>query len=241
MSLEGTRSSVRALRLTGLDTVACEQLLEEKEVVGTPEERVRLVEAYAGNPLALKVVAETIADLFAGEIGPFLKQGTAIFGSIQELLAEQISRLSAVEQTVLRWLAIGREPLSLEELLGLLVAPKPQGQVLAAVDSLRRRSLIERGKLPGSLTLHAVVLEYVTGLLIEEATSELVQGRLTRLIEHGLCQAGASKSGSSWLRSWHACAVCTRGEPKWRSTCSPCSPCCANGPSTLRAMDRRTW
>ncbi len=191
VSLEGTRSSVRALRLTGLDTVACEQLLEEKEVVGTPEERVRLVEAYAGNPLALKVVAETIADLFAGEIGPFLKQGTAIFGSIQELLAEQISRLSAVEQTVLRWLAIGREPLSLEELLGLLVAPKPQGQVLAAVDSLRRRSLIERGKLPGSLTLHAVVLEYVTGLLIEEATSELVQGRLTRLIEHGLCQAGA--------------------------------------------------
>jgi len=30
-----------------------------------------LVEAYAGNPLALKIVAETITDLFAGEIGPF--------------------------------------------------------------------------------------------------------------------------------------------------------------------------
>jgi WD40 repeat protein/transcriptional regulator with XRE-family HTH domain len=189
--LEGARSPIRALRLTGLDVVACEQLLAEKGVVGTPEERARLVEAYAGNPLALKVVAETIADLFAGEIGPFLKQGTAIFGGIEELLAEQIGRLSAVEQTVLRWLAIGREPLGLEELLALLVAPLPQGQVLAAVDSLRRRSLIERGKLPGSLSLHAVVLEYVTGLLIEEATSELKQGRLSRLIEHGLVQASA--------------------------------------------------
>ena len=185
--LEGTRT----LRLAGLDAIACEQLLEEKEVVGTPEERARLVEAYAGNPLALKVVAETIVDLFNGEIGPFLKQGTVIFGGIQELLAEQISRLSAVEQTVLRWLAIGREPLSLEELEALLVAPRLQGQVLAAVDTLRRRSLIERGKSPGSLTLHAAVLEYVTGLLIEEATSELVQGRLSRLIEHGLVQAGA--------------------------------------------------
>src|SRR5712692_2296336 len=179
--LEGTRSPVRALRLAGLDDLACEQLLAEKGVVGTPEEQAHLVEVYAGNPLALKVVAETIVDLFAGSIGPFLKQGTAIFGGIQELLAEQVSRLSAVEQTVLRWLAIGREPLGLEELLALLVAPLPQGQVLAAVDNLRRRSLIERGKLPGSVTLQSVVLEYVTGLLIEEATSELAQGRLSRL------------------------------------------------------------
>ena len=38
-----------------------------------------------------------------------------------------------------------------------------------------------------------MVLEYVTGLLIEEATSELVQGRLSRLIEHGLAQAGAKE------------------------------------------------
>ena len=62
---------------------------------------------------------------------------------------------------------------------------------LSAVDTLRRRSLIERGKLPGSVTLHAVVLEYVTRLLIEEATSELTQGKLSRFIEHSLVQAGA--------------------------------------------------
>ena len=47
----------------------------------------RLVETYAGNPLALKVVTETISDLFAGEIGPFLRQSMVIFGSIGELLA----------------------------------------------------------------------------------------------------------------------------------------------------------
>src|SRR5256886_2893173 len=116
-----------------------------------------------------------------------------MFGSIQELLAEQVNRLSAMEQTVLRWLAITREPLSFEELLALLVASRPTGQPLEAMDSLRRRSLIELGKLPGSLTLQSVVLEYVTGLLIEEATSELVQGRLSRLIEHGLAQAGAKQ------------------------------------------------
>ena len=189
--LEGTRSRVRALRLAGLDAVAGAQLLAEKEVIGTPQDRVRLVEVYAGNPLALKVVAETIVGLFAGEISLFLEQSTVIFGGIQELLAEQVNRLSAMEQTVLRWLAITREPLSFEELLALLVASRPTGQPLEAMDSLRRRSLIELGKLPGSLTLQAVVLEYVTGLLIEEATHEIEQQKLDRLIEHGLSQAGA--------------------------------------------------
>ena len=65
--LEETHSRVRALRLVGLDADAGAQLLAEKGVVGTPQERARLVETYAGNPLALKVVTETISDLFAGE------------------------------------------------------------------------------------------------------------------------------------------------------------------------------
>src|SRR6266566_8736710 len=189
--LEGSRSPVRALRLAGLEPDACEQLLADKEVVGTSQERARLVQAYAGNPLALKIAAETIADLFAGKIGLFLKQGMVLFGGIGELLAEQVARLSAVEQTALRALAIGREPLSIEELQALLVAPRPAGQMLEAIDTLRRRSLIEPGKLPGSVTLHEVVLEYVTERLIEEVTSEIEQGRFSRLLEHGLCQAGA--------------------------------------------------
>jgi WD40 repeat protein/transcriptional regulator with XRE-family HTH domain len=189
--LEGTRSPVRALRLSGLDVDACVHLLAERQVLGTREEQARLVEAYAGNPLALKVVAETITDLFDGSIGPFLRQGTMVFGSIQELLAEQISRLSVGGQTVLRSLAIAREPLDPQELLSLLVTPLPPGQVLSAVDGLRRRSLIERGQRPGSVTLHPVVLEYVMELLIEEAVSEIAQGRLSLLIEHGLSQARA--------------------------------------------------
>jgi WD40 repeat protein/transcriptional regulator with XRE-family HTH domain len=193
VQLEGMHSPVRALHLAGLEPDACQQLLADKELVGTPEERARLIQAYAGNPLALKIVAETIADLFAGEIDLFLKRGMVIFGSIGELLAEQVARLSAVEQTALRSLAIGREPMGFEELLSLLVAPMSQGQMLSAVESLRRRSLVERVKLPGSFTLHPVVLEYMTGLLIEEATSEIKQGRLSRLLEHGLCQAGAKE------------------------------------------------
>src|SRR5205823_1673914 len=53
--------------------------------------------------------------------------------------------------------------------------------------------LIERGQRPGSFTLQAVVLEYVTAVLIAQASGEIQQGRLSRLIEHGLSQAQAKE------------------------------------------------
>ena len=80
---------------------------------------------------------------------------------------------SALEQTVLLWLAILREPVSLEELLAVLVTPLSRAQVLEAVEALRRRSLLERGKRQGTFTLQAVVLEYATGRLIAEASREI--------------------------------------------------------------------
>lgn len=81
--LEGKRSPVRALRLAGLDEQAGTQLLEEKDVVGSPQGLERLVEVYQGNPLALKIVGQTIVDLFGGEILPFLAQGEVIFGGCE--------------------------------------------------------------------------------------------------------------------------------------------------------------
>ncbi len=60
VALEGSRTPVRSLRLEGLDAVASAQLLAEKEVVGLTHDWERLIELYVGNPLALKIVAETI-------------------------------------------------------------------------------------------------------------------------------------------------------------------------------------
>jgi WD40 repeat protein/transcriptional regulator with XRE-family HTH domain len=191
--LEGSKLPVRALRLSGLSVEAGEQLLAEHELSGSPEERERLLQAYAGNPLALNIVAETIADLFGGQISPFLAANTVLFGSISGLLEEQWERLSPLEQTLLYWLAILREPVSLADLLAVLLVPPAPEQVLEAVDGLRRRSLIERGQQAGSFTLQSVMLEYVTGRLVSTASREIVQGRLSLLREHALSQAQAKE------------------------------------------------
>ncbi len=185
VSQEGSQCPVRSLRLAGLETSACEQMLNEQDLVGTKQEMEQLIEWYGGNPLALKIVTHTIVELFEGEISPFLEQGEVVFGGVRELLAEQFDRLSPAEQSTLLWLAVLREPVTLDELLAVEGLPLPRAQVLEALDALRRRSLVEMGKLPGSFTLQSVVLEYATARLIEDAVSEIQLGSLVRLIEHG--------------------------------------------------------
>jgi hypothetical protein len=116
-----------------------------------------------------------------------------VFGGIRDLLSEQFVRLSALEQSVLLWLAILREPSSLDELLAALFMPAPRARLLEAVEALSRRSLIERSQKPGSFTLQCVVLEYATARLIAEASDEIQNGKLARLIEHGLELAQSSE------------------------------------------------
>src|SRR5258708_4493292 len=187
--LEGGRAPVHALRLSQLGVDACEQLLAEKKITGDPSEHMRLIEAYAGNPLALKIVAQTIVELFGNNIAPFLEQGEIVFGEVRELLDAQFARLSAAEQSVLLWLAILREPVSLEELLAVQGTPLPRTTMLEAVEALRRRSLIEQGKRPGSFTLQSVVLEFATARLIAGTNCEIKQGQLSYLIEQSLTLA----------------------------------------------------
>lgn len=184
--LEGSHTPVRSLHLGQLDAAASGLLLQEQELTGSPAELERLIERYGGNPLALKIVAPTIVDLFDGEIHSFLEQGETIFGSVRYLLQEQFARLSALEEKIMFWLAILREPVSVQALSAVLVTPLARAQILEALDSLRGRSLIERGNVKASFTLQSVVAEYTKTRLIEAAVSEIERGHLQLLIDHAL-------------------------------------------------------
>src|SRR2546421_3444353 len=193
LSRTSRAEAAESVKRAGLDGRAGVQLLAEKDVVGSSQDQARLVEVYRGNPLALKIVAQTIVELYGGEIVLFLEQGEVVFGGVRELLREQFDRLSALEQSVFSWLAILREPVNQEELLAVLSTSRSSMHVLEAVDGLRRRSLIEIGQRAGSFTLQSVVLEYATTRLVMEASREIEQGQLVHLIEYGLCQAQAKE------------------------------------------------
>ncbi|WP_242063181.1 NB-ARC domain-containing protein [Nostoc sp. FACHB-892] len=77
--LEGDRTEVRSLPLKGLNSTEGQQLFQQKgQFTGTEREWQELIEHYAGNPLALKMVAAGTQELFNGKIAPvleYVKQG----------------------------------------------------------------------------------------------------------------------------------------------------------------------
>jgi DNA-binding SARP family transcriptional activator len=121
---------VRTLHLEGLDAAAAQTLLVERELSPQSEHTAILVNRYSGNPLALKLVAETIQELFAGDAAAFLAAEVIIFDDIRAVLDQQFSRLSPLEQEILVWLAIEREPLSLESLRDNLAPVQPTPEIV---------------------------------------------------------------------------------------------------------------
>jgi WD40 repeat protein len=183
--LEGENLPVRSLRLSGLSGSDSKAILQAKgRFVGTPTDWQALSDHYGGNPLALKIVATTIQELFEGNITEFLAQGTIIFDDIRTLLQQQFDRLSKLEQDIMYWLAIAREPLAFTDLQADLVTAMPKAKLMDAMSSLRRRSLTEKNI--DTYTQQPVVMEYVTDRLIEQIDQELRESE-----HHGLFQSHA--------------------------------------------------
>ena len=170
--LEGARSPVRSFRLAGVDDQTAQELLSDKGLSGTPAAWQRLVATYAGNPLALKIVAQAISDLFGGDLDRFLQEGELIFKGVRPVLRQQVGRLSPLEHLLLTWLAVLR------------------AQMLEALEALSRRSLLERGQ-QASFGLQSVVMEYLTDELGERLSEEIVLGKPKLLRQVALAQAHA--------------------------------------------------
>ncbi len=198
--LERTYPVVRSLRLDGLPIVPGVELLQ---AAGLKTELVtlqQLVQRYSGNPLALRLVAETVADDYDGNVGRFLQQETLIFEDIRLVLDQQFRRLSALEREIMFWLTIEREPVSIQKLALNFVKPIARHTLLEAIRSLHRRSLIERehwvdwqsddGEV--MFALQNVVLEYGIECIRQRIGAELLSEELDYTLRYALVKAKAT-------------------------------------------------
>lgn len=214
-TLEGDALPVRSLQLTGLTTTDSNSILEAKGLMGSAADRDKLIEHYRGNPLALKIVATSIRELFGGDIAEFLEQGTIVFNGLRRLLDEQIERLSALEQQVMNWLAINREGTTIDQLHADIIPTVSKARLLEVLERLGRRCLIETAtqtrierkssqngdarqngkaeRIPSSFTQQPAVMEYVTEHIIETAVAEFKGTEPFNLLSHyALTKASAS-------------------------------------------------
>ncbi|TME43108.1 MAG: hypothetical protein E6I75_01820, partial [Chloroflexi bacterium] len=196
--LKGESKPVRVLGLSGLNVDDGQALLRDKQLSGDAEAWSALIARYGGNGLALKIVGESIRELFGGDIAGFLEARAGVFGGMRLLLDAQVQRLASVELEVLRWLAVEREPVSFADLAGDLGSSVGGGAALEAVDGLRRRSMLElsprsRGvyEQGATFTLQSAVLEYMTEQVVDDVVKELAAGEPVRLLAQPLLKATA--------------------------------------------------
>ncbi|EHC08488.1 NB-ARC domain-containing protein [Fischerella thermalis] len=187
--LKGRALPVRSLQLRGLKVDDAQEILKVKGLSATEKEWQVMTERYAGNPLALKIVATTIEDVFDGNVTDFLRENTAVFGDIRDVLDQQFERLSHIEKDIMYWLAINREPITLSVLREDMVSPVPSPKLLEALESLLRRSLVEKNA--ATFTLQPVVMEYVTQVLIEQVCEEIATENIELFRCHALMKATA--------------------------------------------------
>lgn len=165
-------TKVQQVSLAGLDPHTGVAILERNGLSASSQEAEWLVRTYSGNPLALQIVATTIADFFGGNIGSFQREQGVQFEGIRDVLHQQFRRLSLLERDVVIWMAIEREPVTLQRLSGNLTPIMSLSQVLNALNALRARSLLER--VDDGLALQNVVMEYMTDQLVATICDEII-------------------------------------------------------------------
>src|SRR6202451_490374 len=175
--LEGVRKPVRSLALTGIGPSESRSLFAQIATFsGNDAHWNRVVKLYNGNPLALDPAGLHIDQVFGGDLSAFLGAGRPVFADLQELLDWHLDRLTKEEMELVYWLAIEREPVSLATLYDDLVSHVSRLNITSTLQNLQRRIPLER-VVSGHFALQPVLIEHATSKLVEGMISALVTAR----------------------------------------------------------------
>jgi NB-ARC domain len=198
---------VRSMTVAGVTASAGHQLIQAYGCPQLPEQMWQKVHAhYAGNPLALKIATITAIEMTGGgekmlALYSLMESGQLQFQNIDDVLYRQFERLSQIEQQLVYWLAIEREPVSGTELRSnLLLNQTVPCEIISALQSLSRRCITTCRDAEWSL--QPVTLAYVTGRSIDRFLAELLppvatepladlQDRFVHLNTYGIIKATA--------------------------------------------------
>ncbi|MEO0841030.1 MAG: NB-ARC domain-containing protein [Cyanobacteria bacterium J06643_5] len=187
-AIEGDILPVRSLQVNGLGMLEVKEIFKAKGITnGSDSDWERLTINYGGNPLYLKFIASTVLDLFEGDIANFLTQGNTVFSNVRNLIEQQFNRLSELEKSLLYWFVIYQDAVDLIEFQDLNKNQNQSFNLLEILESLNRRSLIEKNN--SKFSLQPVVMEYVTFNFIDRIFQEVISEDFRLFKSHALLKA----------------------------------------------------
>ncbi len=188
-AIEGRKSPVRVMKMTGLTSSASQALLTDKGLFGPSGAWDVFVHYYTGNPLALKIASATVRDLFGGDLAAFLREAPVTLHTLNQLLGNQFEHLSELERDILFWLAIERDPIDLNNLRRDFLPAIPNNEILSGLLSLLQRSLIERNDQGAVFSLLPVLLEFTTDRIVSLVVDQVVKNNLDILTKYTLVKS----------------------------------------------------
>lgn len=190
--LAAENAPVRVYKLLGIDIDAV-GILRNKGIQGTEAQLQEIIRRYQGNPLGINVAAGAIKEDYGGNIELFLEQNKIVFGRIEDELNKQFQKLSPTEKSLMYWLALNREPITISNLKENLLLDIKTSQVNSVINSLCDRILLQITE--NGYTLQNVVMEYITQLIIDSTIEEINNNKVEKLNlldTHCLIQATTS-------------------------------------------------
>ncbi len=132
----------------------------------------QLIDAYQGNPLALKMAIDYIKEVLDRDLEIFLSQKIFVFGGIIELISLQFERLSQEEKQLVQMLATINKSLGFNELIlqgkDLNISPRDMMQIIQSLTN--KNLLIKEVKNKQVLfSLKPIIQEYIEAVTQEIA------------------------------------------------------------------------
>jgi len=197
-SLQGLIESpgrFRQLNLGGLELEASCKLLKSYGLAGSSADLSTLHDCYSGNPLLLKVAAQTIDHLFDGSVVTFVQERAFFIGELGDLLREQIAALAPLERILLIWLALAGQPISTGLLWELLIPRPAKHAYFTALQNLSFTCLIEIHS--GTLRIRRQYQEYLHCQLTDQLFDEMRESLATLHLTEGVLAEYALSPGAA--------------------------------------------
>ncbi|MFQ4139979.1 AAA family ATPase [Nodosilinea sp. PGN35] len=143
--LEGRGLPVQSVRVEGLSVQDTGKLLKHLQLrVDNAKDLGQVVQTYSGNPQFIRLLAPNIKDIFDGSLTALAQLNTVFLNQpMRNLIEGQWQRLTPIEQQIAQCLARAGASLSMQELQSGLPKGTRYSDLVAGLQGLRERSLIE--------------------------------------------------------------------------------------------------
>jgi WD40 repeat protein len=185
-------SKVEIITPKGLSSEGVSCILKDQGIVTSPETCARLAEKTAGNPLQAIIYAKNYNSGHPqSEPGDFSVPDNLRISPLQELIERIVETLTPLQQDIVYWLMIVREPITINEITDNLIGRHSLPSIIQTnLNTLCERGLIEIND-DKQYFLRNGILDCLNDLFVKNVYLELDNESPKLLMSHALVQATA--------------------------------------------------